>query len=60
MKLPPPIFVRSILDFIGLRNKLIKLISADKFIFKSSINDLKIQTSDSESYRNIIHFLRDS
>jgi hypothetical protein len=38
MKLPPPIFVRGILNFIGLRNELIKLIGADKFIFKSSIN----------------------
>jgi hypothetical protein len=60
MKLPPPIFVRGILDFIGLRNALIKLIGADKFIFKSSINDLKIQTYDSKSYRNIIQFLKHS
>jgi hypothetical protein len=48
MKLPPPIFVHGILNFIGLRNELIKLICADKFIFKFSINDLKIQTSDSK------------
>jgi hypothetical protein len=60
IKLPLPIFVCGILDFIGLHNELIKLIDADKFILKFSINGLKIQTSDSKSYRNIIHFLRDS
>lgn len=59
-KLPPPIIVRGILDFFGIRNEIIKLIGADKFIFKSSTNELKIQTVDSDSYRKIIHFLSDS
>ncbi|KAL4126479.1 hypothetical protein QTP88_010701 [Uroleucon formosanum] len=58
-KLPPPIYVRGILDFVEVRNELIKLIGTDTFTCKSSINDLKIQTSDSKYYREIIHFLKD-
>lgn len=58
-KLPPPIYVRGILDFVEVRNELIKLIGTDPFTCKSSINDLKIQTSDSKYYREVIHFLKD-
>lgn len=59
-KLPPPIYVRGVLDFVGLCNELIKLIGTDNFIFKSSTNDLKIQTLDSEYYRETIRFLKES
>jgi len=59
-KLPPPIYVRGILDFVEVRNELIKLIGTDTFTCKSSTNDLKIQTSDSKYYREVIHFLKDS
>jgi hypothetical protein len=58
-KLPPPIYFRGILDFVEVRNELIKLIGTDTFICKSSTNDLKIQTSDSKYYREVIHFLKD-
>lgn len=58
-KLPPPIYVRGVLDFVEVRNELIKLIGTDAFTCKSSINDLKIQTSDSIYYREVIHFLKD-
>lgn len=59
IKLPPPIFVRGVLDFVELRNQLIKLIGSENFSFKSSTNDLKIQTTDPESYRKLIHYLKD-
>jgi hypothetical protein len=57
-KLPLPIYVRGILDFVEVRNELIKLIGTDTFTCKSSTNDLKIQTSDSKYYCEIIHFLK--
>ena len=57
-KLPPPIFVRGILDFVRFRNELVKLIGNEKFFFKSSTNDLKIQTADPESYRELIRYLK--
>lgn len=59
-KFQPPIFVRGILDFVSFRNELINLIGKDKFFFKSTTNDLKIQTLDSESYREIIRYLKDN
>lgn len=58
--LPPPIIVRGVLDFIGFRDELIRLIGSDNFFFKSSSNDLKIQTTKPEYYRVIIHFLKDN
>lgn len=60
IKLPPPIFVRGILDFVGLRNQLVVLIGSENFIFKSSTNNLKIQTTKPEFYRATIHFLKDN
>jgi len=59
IKLPPPIFVRGILDFVGFRNQLINLIGSVNFIFKSSTNNLKIQTAKPEYYRKTIHFLKE-
>ncbi|KAF0707613.1 Uncharacterized protein FWK35_00035033, partial [Aphis craccivora] len=49
--LPPPIIVRGVLDFIGFRDELVRLIGSDNFFFKSSTNDLKIQTTTPEYYR---------
>ncbi|KAE9529197.1 hypothetical protein AGLY_011993 [Aphis glycines] len=58
--LPPPIIVRGVLDFIGFRDELVRLIGSDNFFFKSSTNDLKIQTTKPEYYRVIIHFLKEN
>lgn len=58
--LPPPIIVRGVLDFIGFRNMLVKLVGSENFFFKSSSKDLKIQTSKPDHYRVIIHFLKES
>lgn len=42
IKLPPPIFIRGILDFVSFRNQIIDLIGSKNIIFKSSTNNLKI------------------
>ncbi|VVC42920.1 Pre-C2HC domain [Cinara cedri] len=57
--LPPPIIVRGVLDFISFRDELVRLVGSDNFFFKSSTNDLKIQSTKPEFYRAIIHFLKE-
>jgi len=56
--LPPPIFLRNVNDFIEFRNHLIKLIGPQNFSFKSSANNLKISTTNSDSYREVIKYLK--
>jgi len=56
--LPPQIFIRNVSDFIELRNQLIKLIGPQTFSFKSSTNNLKINTTNPDSYREIIKYLK--
>jgi len=56
--LPPPIIIKGVNDFVSLRSELIDLVGPDNFTFKSSINSLKVQTKNPESYRAIIHFLQ--
>lgn len=58
-KLPPPIIVKDVLDFAGFRNKLINLIGPKNFTFKSSTNNLKIQTTKPEFYRETIRYLKE-
>lgn len=41
IKLLPPLYLREIIDFVGLRNQLKSLISSQNFILKSSTNNLK-------------------
>ncbi|KAL4149790.1 hypothetical protein QTP88_003654 [Uroleucon formosanum] len=56
---PPPIIVNGINDFVRLRSELIKLIGSENFLFKSSTNNLKIITKNSDSYRSVVKFLND-
>ncbi|KAL4085191.1 hypothetical protein QTP88_027050 [Uroleucon formosanum] len=56
--LPPPIFICNVNDFIEFRNHLIKLIGPQNFSFKSSANNLKISTTNSDSYREVIKYLK--
>lgn len=56
--LPPPIFVKGILDFIQLRNSFIAEIGLDSFTCKSTPNHLKVQTNNPDNYRKLIHFLK--
>ncbi|KAE9523224.1 hypothetical protein AGLY_016391 [Aphis glycines] len=58
-KPPPPVFVKGVEDFPELCARLIEIIGVDNFICKSSADKLKIQTSNPESYRTLIHFFKD-
>lgn len=58
--LPPPIIVRGVKDFISVRADLIDTVGPENFSVKSTINILKIQPSNPEAYREIIHYLKDA
>lgn len=58
-KPPPPIFVRGVDNYLDVCTALIELIGVDNFFCKSSADRLKIQTSNPESYRTLIHFLKE-
>lgn len=53
--LSPPIFVKSVVDFLQLRNSFIDEIGIDGFTCKSTSYHLKIQTSNPDNYRKLIH-----
>jgi len=57
-KPPPPIFIRGVVDFPGVCTKLIELIGVDNFICKSTVDHLKIQTSNPGAYRTLVQYLR--
>jgi len=59
-KPPSPIFIRGVgvVDFPGVCTKLIELIGVDNFICKSTVDHLKIQTSNPGAYRSLSHYLR--
>lgn len=58
-KPPPPIFMKGINDFPGFCTTLIELIGVDNFICKATTDRLKIQTANPESYRLLIHYLKE-
>jgi len=58
IKPPPPIFIKGVEDFLGLCNASMDLVGADNFYCKSTTGHLKIQTSNPDSYRNVVRFLR--
>jgi len=59
--LPPPIFVKGVIDFLQLRNSFNEEIGPTSFLCKSTSNYLKIQTNNPnnpDNYRKLIHFLK--
>jgi len=56
--LPPPIFIKGVLDFIGLRNDIKDIIGPNSFSCKSNSTHLKIQTDTPDHYRKLIHYLK--
>lgn len=60
IKPPPPIFMKGIIDFPNFCSALIELIVVDNFFCKSAGDRLKIQTSNAESYRILIRYLKES
>jgi len=57
--LPPPVFIKGVLDYIGLRNSIRDLIGPTSFSCKSSTARLKIQTDSPDNYRKLIRLLKD-
>jgi len=56
---PPPIFIRDLSDFRDMCTiLLIKPIGVNKFICKSTVDHLKVQTSIPEAYRTLVHYLK--
>lgn len=58
-KPPPPIFIKGVQDFPALCTNLIEILGVENFICKSSTDRLKIQTSTPDTYRTLIHFLKE-
>jgi hypothetical protein len=57
--LPPPIFIRGVINFTDLCASFIELIGVDNFYCKSSTDRLKIMTNNTNSYWTLIHFLKE-
>jgi len=58
-KPPPPIFVRGVIDYTKVFTKRIDLIGVDNFFCKSSADRLKIQTTNLDSYKTLIRYLKE-
>ncbi|VVC42105.1 Pre-C2HC domain,Zinc finger, CCHC-type [Cinara cedri] len=58
--LSPPIIVCGIKDFVSVRAELIDIVGNENLSVKASKNSLKIQPSNPNAYRAIIHFLKDA
>lgn len=59
IKPPPPVFVKGVADFPELCKKLIEIIGVDNFVCKASADKLKIQTSNPDSYRTLVRYLKE-
>lgn len=59
--LPPPIFIKSVINFDQLCINIKEIINPeDQFICKSSINGIKLTTNTPNAYRAIIKILQES
>jgi len=57
--LPPPVFIKCVLNYIRLRNSIRDLIGPTSFSCKSSKAHLKIQRDSPDNYRKLIRLLKD-
>lgn len=57
--LPPPIFIKGVLNYMGLLDQFKQLIGPNTFSCKSTSTHLKVQTDTSDNYRKIIHLLKE-
>lgn len=57
--LPPPIFIKGVLDYIGLLNQFKQIIGPNTFSCQSTSTHLKVQTDTPDNYRKIIHLLKE-
>jgi len=56
---PPPIFIKSSLNYNGFCNAIKTAIGSNDFTCKSNLNELKLQTFTPIGYRNVIHLLKE-
>lgn len=57
---PSPFIVQEVLDFVAFCNDFFELLDTDNFLFKSSLNDLKILTKNFDYYRAVIKYLNEN
>ncbi|KAL4111862.1 hypothetical protein QTP88_015739 [Uroleucon formosanum] len=60
VSLPPPIFIKGVLNYSALLSELTELIGPSSFVCKSTSTHLKVQAEKSDDYRKIIHFLNEN
>jgi len=56
---PPPIFIKSSLNYNGFCNAIKTVIGSNDFTCKSNLNELRLQTFTTDGYRNVIHLLKE-
>jgi len=57
---PPPIFIESNLNFNNFTAKIKELTQPARFECKTSTKGVKLQTFNSDSYRSVVQFLKES
>jgi len=57
--LPSPIFIKKVLDYIGLLNHFKQIIGSNTFSCQLTSTHLKIQTNIPDNYRKVIHLLKE-
>lgn len=57
--LPPPIFIKGVLNYSDLLSELTELIGLNIFICKSTSTHLKVLAEKPNDYRKLIHFLNE-
>ena len=57
--IPPPIFIKSNIEYSGFCDAIKKTIGSNEFFCKSNLNELKLQLHTPDSYRKVIHLLKD-
>lgn len=56
---PPPIFIKSNINFAGFCSAIKTAVGSNDFNCKSNLNEVKLQTFTPEGYRNVIHLLKE-
>jgi len=57
VSLPPPIFIKGVLNYSNLLSEFTELIGPNSFTCKSTSTHLKVQAEKPDNYRKLIHFL---
>jgi hypothetical protein len=55
---PPPIFIKNVANFSLLCTALSEVVGKDKFTCQSKLTQIIVRTSDPESYRGVVRYLK--